>query len=263
VRVEGKSLLKIKELLLKVKKLLMSRRPFVQIVKDSEVTRIIQLNQGEQLFEIQIQVFLVDLYFPKDIVGCSRLLLSYEFENGWFGWSLAKLDKSDKKCDAIKKFSSTRKKIISGETVIDDFLKETYFYVSNSKMVYFILIAPTCIYFKEFTQCYCTFAQGIQMLLTHFEEQFDNIKEGRYINQPKKIPIGGEVDRRFFYRPTGRKGRNIFGEFVGAQITDVTYHNSLWQIQLESTENRQTTLILDEHFKLLNVLGDGAKGQDD
>ena len=55
--------------------------------------------------------------------------------------------------------------------------------------------------------------------------------------------------------------RHIFGEFVGAKITKVTYQNSVWQIQLESTENRQTTIILDEHFKLLKVLGEGANNE--
>jgi hypothetical protein len=88
---------------------------------------------------------------------------------------------------------------------------------------------------------------------------WDNLEEGRYINWPQKILIGREVDGCFFYRPTGRKGRNIYGEFVDAEITHVTYQNSLWQIQLESTENRQTTLVLDDNFKLINVLGEGAK----
>ena len=170
----------------------------VQIIKDSEVTRIVQSNQGEQFFEIQVQTFLADLDFQNDIVGCSRLLLYYEFENGWFDWSLAKLDKSHKKCNGFKTFSSTQKKMISGESMINDFLKETYFYVSNTKMVYFILMAPTHIYFKEFTESYSTFAKGLKMLLLHLGEQMENLEEGRYIKQPKKIPIGKEVNRRFF-----------------------------------------------------------------
>jgi hypothetical protein len=236
----------------------MSRHPFVQIVKDSEVTRIIQLNQEEQLFEIQIQVFLVDLYFQNGKMGCARLFLYYELENGWFGWDFNKLDEDD-----IKTISNAKNKKISGETIINNILKGTYFFVSNTKIVYFDLVAPTHIFFKEFTERYSTLAQGRQVVLIHLEERLDNLKQGgEYINLPQEILIGKAVDRRFFYRPTGRKGRNIFGEFVGAQITDVTYHDSLWQIQLESTENRQTTLILDDHFKLLNVLGDGAKGQD-
>jgi hypothetical protein len=243
------------------KRTIMSSSSFFKVVTDSEVTKVIQINQGKQVFKMQIQMFLVDLHFQDGTVGCARLFLYYEFENGWFVWSLSKLDEDD-----IETISSIQDQMIFGETIINNLLKKAYFYVSNAKMIRFSLMGPTNIYFKEFTQRYSTFTQGRQIVLDYLENRLDslwnNLEKGRYLNWSKEILIGEAVDRRFFYRPTGRKGRNIFGEFVGAKITEVTYHNSLWQIQLESTENRQTTLILDDHFKLLNVLGDGAKGQD-
>ncbi|HIE02858.1 MAG TPA: hypothetical protein EYP59_21680 [Thiotrichaceae bacterium] len=212
----------------------------IEIIDGSEENLTIQRKRNGFISEIQIRAIELNVHSPNVNLIHLAMIFVYEPETGLFGWEYYELSDS-KQNDSLLAISK-----------IELFLEERYIYISNTRIVFFILpIPPGAIWINEFTKKYATNDEAYQECFSILLADKPREIEGEKV---LNTPLWKHVKRRFFYKD--RHG-SVHGESV-AKITDVTYHDSLWKIVLESSEKRQTTLILDEDYQVIDVFGDGA-----
>jgi len=143
---------------------------------------------------------------------------------------------------------------------LDIFLDISYIYLSKTQLI-FLSLPDRNIWFREFSERSATLGEARQQVLAFLEKQLDKI-EKITVDWRREIGLWGNIMDSHFFHEQKKWGRgnhpSPFGEKLVARITDMNFHEGQWQILMGSTNNRRTTLILDEDFQLLEVNGDGA-----
>ena len=201
----------------------------IQMVNGSEEKVTFSVPRNGKLVDLEIKSLELNVCFSTGKDKRLGIIFVYDSKTGLLGWNYQYAN------------------------CVELFLSDNYIYLSDNKLILFWLISsPIEIRFNEFCEPYTTFEEACNKHIVAFENQIDEIE--RETLKYQTISIFKHVNRRFFYKD--RHG-SVHGESV-AQITDVTYHDSFWQFVLESSGNRQTTLILDEDYQVIDVFGEGA-----
>jgi hypothetical protein len=100
---------------------------------------------------------------------------------------------------------------------------------------------------------------GFPDLLLFLKKQFLEVKPDKFSDWYRRIPLENYLSRQFLDR-SEKEGK--------LKITKVTNQNAQWQLELESTSEKEAivhkyaTFILDENYNVIEVLGDTAKEQE-
>ena len=245
----------------------MSVQPSIEVIKETESTRTVPVKLDGQEYKIQIQAAMLDLYFSSGKFGQAELMLLYDPMSGLFGWDFTQLRDLDGKFSADSKEMVLvhRRKLMSDdlayiESTLDIFLDISYIYLSKTQLI-FLSLPDRNIWFREFSERSATLGEARQQVLAFLEKQLDKI-EKITVDWRREIGLWGNIMDSHFFHEQKKWGRgnhpSPFGEKLVARITDMNFHEGQWQILMGSTNNRRTTLILDEDFQLLEVKGDGA-----
>ncbi|HID98928.1 MAG TPA: hypothetical protein EYP59_01395 [Thiotrichaceae bacterium] len=143
---------------------------------------------------------------------------------------------------------------------IDYFLANSYIFFSKERLVYFLIShSRKEICCQECFEKYRVMDHGFPDVLLFLKKQFLEVKPHNFFDWYRRIPLEKYLGPQFFVRSekNGVRESNV-------KISKVTNQNGLWQLELESTSEKEaivhkyTTFILDENYNVIEVLGDAA-----
>lgn len=164
-----------------------------------------------------------------------------------FGWYFANF-KSGKTTRSYSKEQVSR------------FVEENHIYLSSTRMVYFVPRLHIEIWFQEFREQYSSLEEARRQLLLILENRLEELEHQPFYSWCRKIPIKKYLNWRFWRSREQRMFREGW-----VKLTQVTYQNSQWRLELDSVDEKHPivhkygTFILDEDYNVIDVLGEAAE----
>jgi hypothetical protein len=215
-------------------------RVSIKIVEGSEETTTISANKNGQPVDIDVQGVTLNFGFPSGQWQKGNMVLLHDPETGLFGWYIL-----------IKSFTSAR-------GLMNFLLGDIYVYITPEKMVWFELIGSFgLIRSQDFTQR----SPNLELVQKQWILTLENdITENGslYREHFAKDWYGLGIYEYLSFWFDHRKNRRCIERVEKINISHVVYEHSKWTITLESSDQKQTFVQLDDHYNIVGMSGHGV-----
>lgn len=182
------------------------------------------------------------------------MFLLYESKTGLFWWTAGYSD------GLPEEYASK----------IDAFLKGEKYILLKDKIVNFTL-SSTVLWIAESNYRYKTFEQARTSVLLTLEKKLETLNYVHIFGEYKELGLRDHINEEFFRLRGDLSGS---GCILPAKMTNIKYHNSQWQIELEGTDNRhisitgvkldklgtvprvKATVILNDNYEVIEVIAE-------
>lgn len=219
----------------------MRRKTIVEIVEGSKETRTISANKNGQLVELDVRGITLNFIFSSDRWHKGNMVLLHDPKTGLFGWHIS-----------INSLTS------SAEGEIEFLLRNIYIYITPEKMVWFKLIGPFgLIRSQDFIQR----SPSLELVQKQWILTLENdiIENGSlYREHFAKDWYGLGIYEYLSFWFEHRRNRHYVERVEKINISHVMYEHSQWTITLESSDQKQTFVQLDDHYNIVGMSGHGV-----
>jgi hypothetical protein len=214
-----------------------AKSPF-QELENSEEYRMVQVAMAgtEQFVELQIRGRRLHVRFSSGEIREANSISFYQPDTKLFWWEYGHYSADIMvQIEKTSNFSKDLKRIFNFFSPSP----QCFIYLSENKIACFRL-SDTMLLIRESSTRYPTIEDAYQRVQFVLENNRKEIERDNHHKWFSHLSLSEHLDREFFYL----QNFSAMPKHVAKIAQVIEYGNSLWQIDLESSDNRKATLIL-------------------